>query len=277
MPKDQDRVEKHRRVIDEVYEKMAAAGHKGSQGSGLSAGMEAFREVRRQAAGLAGPGPSSAAMVAAAAAGGSRQVITGVGVTTSATAGSNHGNGAAAGAGGPSETAPLSSAALLSAAALSASITASKRNSMMRCLCGVMGPRPVPPERPGQLPITLQCQGEACGFWQHTVCSAQVSGKDIPAIPQPPLSTLCARFDWVEASESPSPFHVQVPSSVPQGGVAKLIHERFYCEVCRSARADPFWEVVGNEIMPMALIRRTGKQVLVSHAVPKLTHAHMRH
>jgi hypothetical protein len=43
----------------------------------------------------------------------------------------------------------------------------------------------------------------------------------------------------------------------------KRLLEEFYCESCRSARADPFWDVVTHDIVPMATLKKTQKQVLV--------------
>jgi|LauGreSBDMM110SN_4_FD.fasta_scaffold104581_2 hypothetical protein len=74
----------------------------------------------------------------------------------------------------------------------------------------------------------VQCLGEACGVWQHCACVGHTNG----------------------------------PAAGPSAP-ARAPPERFFCEVCRSARADPFWDVVSNDILPMALVRKTGKQVLV--------------
>lgn len=112
---------------------------------------------------------------------------------------------------------------MLNAAALNAARAAAKINTSMRCLCGATGPRPLA----GGQGAVVQCQGEACGVWQHTTCALHV-----PVVP-------------------------------PAGGAGKLLHPVFLCEVCRSARADPFWEVIANDILPLSLIRKTGKQVLV--------------
>ncbi|GAX74030.1 hypothetical protein CEUSTIGMA_g1480.t1 [Chlamydomonas eustigma] len=45
--------------------------------------------------------------------------------------------------------------------------------------------------------------------------------------------------------------------------VDKKLLQDFYCESCRSSRADPFWDVVSHEVVPMATLKKTQKQVLV--------------
>ena len=117
------------------------------------------------------------------------------------------------------------SVARLNTAALSASRIAARQNTSIRCLCGASGPRPA---TPANASLTVQCLGETCGVWQHCVCAC----------------------------------HVAVPAAGPNIP-ARTPPEQFFCELCRSAKTDPFWEVIAHDILPMALIRKTGKQVLV--------------
>ena len=75
------------------------------------------------------------------------------------------------------------------------------------------------------VPPRVQCLGETCGVWQHPLCCHALA---------------------------------------PPPAVARQLHDSFFCETCRISRADPFWEVIANDIVPPALVRPTGKEVLVS-------------
>eukprot|EP00878_Enallax_costatus_P018799 GHUV01019812.1.p1 GENE.GHUV01019812.1~~GHUV01019812.1.p1 ORF type:complete len:284 (+),score=91.66 GHUV01019812.1:554-1405(+) len=65
----------------------------------------------------------------------------------------------------------------------------------------------------------LQCEGAFCGVWQHATCVRQHMRN--------------------------MPVTLLQPSSVSR--------QQFFCERCRIARADPFWEIFDATVMPPAV------------------------
>lgn len=79
----------------------------------------------------------------------------------------------------------------------------------------------------------LQCEGAFCGVWQHASCVKQQL------------------------------LHSQLAPLLP--GCDKWPRRRqFFCERCRVARADPFWEVYDALVMPPQLGKMTPGRLLVS-------------
>lgn len=212
-PRDQERIENARRVVNEVYTNKKQGGRSISartqisqmqqeQGSlrQVASSTDHSSDAERRQAGSVGPGPSSQALQAA-------MQLVGVARHTMSTS-------------------QDPTAARLSAVALNASRNASRMNTSVRCLCGASGQRPIPST---SSPAMIQCLGETCGVWQHCVCAC----------------------------------HVQIAAAGSNAPPPRNLPENFFCDVCRSARTDPFWEVISNDILPIAPLRKTGKQVLV--------------
>lgn len=86
----------------------------------------------------------------------------------------------------------------------------------------------VSPFRPTVAKQMVQCQGNGCGFWQHSQCAGMPK-----ALPATPAGTPPPRTD-------------------------------FFCEVCRSAMSNPFWEVLSTDMLPPVVPIKTTKTMLVS-------------
>nr|QBB20015.1 E3 SUMO protein ligase SIZ1-like proteon [Ettlia sp. YC001] len=85
----------------------------------------------------------------------------------------------------------------------------------------------------------LQCEGAFCGVWQHAACVRQHMRNTQPP-PGPPGTTSASR-------------------------------QQFYCERCRVARADPFWEIFDPTVMPPAVANKFVKHATVHNALNQPT------
>ena len=75
----------------------------------------------------------------------------------------------------------------------------------------------------------LQCEGAFCGVWQHATCVRQ----HMRSMPVTSLQ----------------------PNSISR--------QQFFCERCRIARADPFWEIFDATVMPPAVADKLVKNGVV--------------
>lgn len=99
-------------------------------------------------------------------------------------------------------------------------------NTRVRCICAYTRQ---------QEPL-LQCEGAFCGVWQHALCVQQ-------------------RLNTTSLAK--------VPMDVQPIVMGLKQRHQFFCERCRVARADPFWELFDPTILPSAVPRRTELQKTV--------------